>query len=1121
MIDENLQILNGSANLQKYLFGGDGDFQNDIIKMAAPSLRTGLRAAISEARKNVRRVDHEGMSVKVGDQVQSVMVTVQPLPQMGDGDMLFLVVFQDVGLPIERGSDSRRDLRASDGSKLLASSAANDKLIEQLESELETTRSDLEHSVRELEAANEELKSSNEELLSINEEMQSANAELERSKEEIRAVSDAVARASDDLENLLRSSQIATVFLDEHLQIRSFTPAIAEIYSLVPTDIGRPLEEFVPNVFDMPPLPDPTTRALEHTVLAHSGKSYIRRVLPYQSHTRESEGIVVTFTDVTQLRESEELFQLLVDASAQIVWVTSADGEVIDDSPSWRAFTGQTFDEWVGFGWANAIHPDDREPTQQAWQAVVKARQPLSIEYRLYHKESQQYRWMLVRAFPQRSSSGTIKRWVGMNTDIANRKLRELELADREAHLRRVIDNMLGFVGVLDTDGNLVEANQTALVAGGVRRDEVIGKKFWDCVWWNYDPAISQQLRNAFENVLTGETVRYDVVVRMAGDMRIAIDFMLVPVRDSEGRITHVIPSGVDINDRKCAERELKLSAERLSVAAQAAGFGMLNVDLEAGTVEFSPELKYIVGYADAHEFSLVPGELPPFIHPDDAKSLMQHYRQGMLGCESQESMAFNHRIVRPDGETRWVRLQTRTIYSHSNDATVARPSQIFGTLLDITQQHQFEEQLKAARDVAEAANRSKSAFVANMSHEIRTPMTAILGYADLIRDMIEHPDAVSHLQTIRRNGAYLLEIINDILDLSKIEAGKLDIEYERFEPVQLIEDVRSVMEVRATEGGLKLDVEYDGMLPQVIESDAKRLKQILINLVGNAIKFTKSGRVNMRVRYDSGIGLQPVNAAQDTLETYPALTFDIIDTGIGMNEDQMERLFKPFSQGDSSINRHFGGTGLGLAISQRLAAMLGGEIRVSSTADVGSTFTVSIAIGKLQDVALVDCETVTHEESKHSLQPSPGSMALNCHVLVVDDRRDIRFLSKRLLTKAGATVDECEDGQLAVDHVASLLANRRKPSGDALEGVRPTAKIALPDLILLDMQMPNLDGYQTARKLRVLGYSGPIIALTADAMHGDMNECIEAGCNDYLSKPIDSNKLVELVGKLTNRKDS
>ena len=256
-------------------------------------------------------------------------------------------------------------------------------------------------------------------------------------------------------------------------------------------------------------------------------------------------------------------------------------------------------------------------------------------------------------------------------------------------------------------------------------------------------------------------------------------------------------------------------------------------------------------------------------------------------------------------------------------------------------------------------------------------------------------------------------------------------------------------------------------------------MKQILINLVGNAIKFTKQGGVKILVAYEDR-----------------KLRFEVSDTGIGMTQEQRERLFKPFSQGDSSITQQFGGTGLGLAISGRLATMLGGDIVCDSELNRGSTFIATIGIGKITNVDLVTPKGSSPQSISQDL--TSDNIRLEANILVVDDRRDIRFLSKHILGKAGARITEAEDGLLAVETVKRAISESKTF-----------------DLILLDMQMPNLDGYKTAAALRQLGYPGPIIALTADAMQGDMNKCIEAGCNDYLSKPIDAASMLQLVSKM------
>ncbi len=1038
----------------------------------------------------------------------------------------------------------------------------------------------------------------------MNEELQSTNEELETSKEEIRSSSDAVARSNSDLENLLRSTRIATIFLDDDLTIRSFTPAATEIYGLIPTDVGRPLVQLVPSVHDMPPLPDPQSLDLddliEETVVAHSGKSFIRRVLPYQSHSGSAKGLVVTFNDVTQLKESQELFQLLVDASSQIVWITNAAGFVTEDSPSWRAFTGQTYDEWIGHGWLSAIHPSDREPTLNEWERVLKSGSTFSVEYRLRH-HSGGYRWTQVRAVAQRNPDGEIRRWIGMNADIDDRKRaeerlaiakdrlelsmevsdvapwnwdlqnnelvsnptlnrlfgfseneipklsefverideslrdrvsqaiqrtmqtgepydeeyavrfpsgetrhlrargkarlhsdgvmqdffgvviditqrkeRELDLAQREAHLRRVINNQLGLVGVIDRDGILLEVDDRSLEIAHTRRDEVIGKHFADAPWWSYDPEVAKGMRVAMDRAFAGEVVRYDVSLFSHGDDGVLIDFMIAPVANQSGEIEYLIPSGVDIRERAAYERSLKETSRRMEMAMRAGGMAAWEWTPQKSI--WTEQLYELIGVDPNQEAS---SELFfSLVHPDDIEQLKTQWQTAVDGTDAYNA---EFRIIRPDGQTRWINGMGEVVREKAGKVV-----KMYGVNWDSTREHEQAAALRESEQRAQAANASKSAFLANMSHEIRTPMTAILGYADLLKDFVQTEEAKQHLQTIRRNGDYLLGIINDILDLSKIEADKFEVEHERFDPTRVIEDVRSIMDVRARENGLSLAVEYDGKLPMVIESDAIRLKQILINLVGNAIKFTRAGRIQIRVWYEAAM---------------QHLHFDVVDTGIGMTQTQIDRLFKPFSQGDSSVSRHFGGTGLGLAISKRLAEMLGGGITASSTAGVGSTFSVTITTGDISDQPLVDHSS---GESVSSVLPSECGInvttaTLDCHVLIVDDRRDIRFLSKRILTKAGATVEECEDGRIAVKHMLQAIKINK-----------------CPDLILLDMQMPNLDGYQTARTLRELGYTGPIIALTADAMQGDMNECLEAGCNDYLSKPIDSQRMLQLIAGMT-----
>jgi len=431
-------------------------------------------------------------------------------------------------------------------------------------------------------------------------------------------------------------------------------------------------------------------------------------------------------------------------------------------------------------------------------------------------------------------------------------------------------------------------------------------------------------------------------------------------------------------------------------------------------------------------------------------------------------------------------------------DGTVDK---VIEVVMDITQRKQVEAELANARQVAEAANRSKSEFLANMSHEIRTPMTAILGFADLLAEDTDKPESINAVNTIRRNGEHLLRIINDILDLSKIEAGKLQIERTACSPVKIVADVASLMRVRADAKGLALQMEYEGPVPQTIETDPTRLRQVLINLVGNAIKFTETGSVRLLIRLLQSVGKPP------------RLQFDVIDTGVGMTREQLSGLFRPFAQADRSTSHRFGGTGLGLAMSKRLAEMLGGGIAVHSSPGKGSTLSVTIDAGPLDGVPMLDQPVEAAVESRQEVKASAASkVKLNCRVLLVEDSPDNQRLVALLLRKAGADVTVAENGTIAVEKALAGFPGRRQRHD---EGKRQF------DVVLMDMQMPVMDGYEATRRLRKEGYTVPIIALTAYAMKYDREKCLEAGCDDFLAKPVDRTSLLAMVAKYAPKKAS
>ena len=415
------------------------------------------------------------------------------------------------------------------------------------------------------------------------------------------------------------------------------------------------------------------------------------------------------------------------------------------------------------------------------------------------------------------------------------------------------------------------------------------------------------------------------------------------------------------------------------------------------------------------------------------------------------------------------------------------KPAGVLVSLDDVTELEEKEIELRLARDDAQAANRAKSDFLANMSHEIRTPMNAILGFTELLRRGYQHSaqDARKYLDIIHGSGKHLLELINDILDLSKVEAGRLDVERIPCAAHGVVQEVVRIMNVRAQEKGVALRVEFAQALPATVLTDASRLRQVITNLVGNALKFTSQGAVNVVMRMQS---------------TQPdaALMIDISDTGIGIAADKLEAIFEPFVQAEASTTRQFGGTGLGLAISRRFARALGGDVTVTSVVGRGSTFHVTIETGALHGVPWLEPAALAAAGEVHTIEDAAPWQFAPAHVLVVDDGAENRELVRLVLEATGLHVSEAEHGAAALEHMAR-------------EGA---------DLVLMDVQMPVMDGYTATRLLRERGYGVPVLALTANAMKGFEREIEAAGFSGFLTKPVDIDRmLAELALHLGGRR--
>lgn len=447
-------------------------------------------------------------------------------------------------------------------------------------------------------------------------------------------------------------------------------------------------------------------------------------------------------------------------------------------------------------------------------------------------------------------------------------------------------------------------------------------------------------------------------------------------------------------------------------------------------------------------------------LHPDDRERVRDAWR---IAAEKAEAFTVECRIRRWDGQYRWHLSGAVPMKDEHGDLACW-----FGTDTDIHEQKELQEQLAQAKEAAEEANRTKSAFLANVSHEIRTPLGAILGFCELLREpSLSNEDRVAYADIISRNGRELTSLIDDILDLSKVEAGCLDIVRRPTSLAALLGDVRQSLSLKAREKGIGLDLHTQAGVPATIMTDPMRLRQIVVNIIGNAVKFTERGGVDVDVRLDG-----------------KRVAIEVRDSGIGIPAAAQGRLFRAFSQADEATARRFGGTGLGLQLSRKLAQLLGGDVTlVRSEVGRGSSFVVTIDPG---DYSM----TTTDEERPPSKMDAGHCSLQGLRVLLAEDAPDNQYLISYLLKKNGASVDVAGNGVEAV---------RKGLSADY-------------DIVLMDIQMPVLDGFDATRELRRRGFARPIIALTAHAMREEREECMRAGFTDHLSKPIDSGRLIEAV---------
>jgi PAS domain S-box-containing protein len=649
---------------------------------------------------------------------------------------------------------------------------------------------------------------------------------------------------------------------------------------------------------------------------------------------------------------------------------------------------------------------------------------------------------------------------IALNNKLAAVQRTVASLEDSEQRFRRIADASPVLLWISDPTGNRTLSNQAWCDFTGLSQEESLA----EC-WRESVHPDDRSVYRAKWYECAKEAARFQHEFRLrhrSGTFRWVME-QAIPLFSSNGRLEAYVSSCVDLSLRSSDELQYQHNEARFRAVSEAAPLGIVVTDSNGNCIYSNHKFQGISGLGT--EQSLGYGWLRT-VHTEDYEELRTAWSEATKSSHSFERV---FRYQHADGSIVWCSLKAAAI--NSTDTV----SGWVCTIEDITTKRKVEADLVAAKQAAEAAMHSKSQFLANMSHEIRTPLTAIIGFADALRQENRLEPAQNHcLDVILNNGRHLLTIINQILDLSKIDAGALSIESSPCNVVDMIEELLLMFAPTVSEKSLALDVSYQWPLPRCITTDPLRLKQVLINLIGNAIKFTSKGSITIGVSWH-----------QDSQQ----VAFSIADTGIGMSEEQCANLFTPFYQANDSITRMFGGTGLGLSISQRLIRALGGSIEVRSTPNVGSTFRFSI---KSQDTTE---EVFTHNTSSHAFAAKNRSSAppsLSGRVLFADDALDNRRLVEHLVRLTGAEIVLVENGQEAIE-----VATR-----DHF------------DLILMDIQMPVVDGLSATRTIRESGVITPIVALSAGAMVSDVEKALAAGCSMHLSKPFERTTFYETLSR-------
>ena len=792
-------------------------------------------------------------------------------------------------------------------------------------------------------------------------------------------------------------------------------------------------------------------------------RKFLGSISPHVSETGEFLGVINIGMDVThvekvekELKEKEALLQTILDTAPAGINYLDNNMRILMSNDTWAGWLEYNKDDIIGKQIQEVASGESLESYLKIIPLVRETGEGRTITYWAPVKGQQCY--FMAYLSPYFTDKGKLLGIVNIVVDITESKKAEEAIREREHFLRTVIDTAPAYILFIDEMFIFRQVNKAYAEMNGLSIDKVIGRRVEEFVPKHIMVQIVGQVEKMLdEKIMIPFEIKYMVQNQMHY-FYAAVN----PVYSDQGEYQGFIYVGVDISEQRRAAEALFESETKFRALTESAPDGIFILNDDKKITFWNAAAESIFNFKASEALGKhISGLLVAEEDIDEYEQQMMDFYDldsGTISANNMEMAAVDKfgRKFPVDLSFSGLKVQGRWMG--------------IGIARDISQRKAMEADLQQAKELAEAANKAKSEFLANMSHEIRTPMNAILGFSQLLQNKVAGEQEKSYVDAINTSGKSLLSLINDILDLSKIEAGRLELEYEAINPYNIFREIENIFSFKISEKGLEFHTEMDKDIPHGLILDEIRLRQVLVNLVGNALKFTSEGYIKISVNKEYS----------DNDESKLNLIFSVRDSGIGIQQDQQDNIFEAFKQQSGQSTRKFGGTGLGLAISKRLVEMMGGEITLASTIGEGSTFKV-----KLKDVpvaAAVDMNDVDKSGEITDIK------FINLNVLLVDDIEVNRKLIKEYFIDCDVNFIEAENGVQAIT----------------------MAKEFKPDIILMDMKMPEMDGYEATKKIRTIEAIKhiPIIALTASAMKGDEQKIKDAGCNGYLSKPVDKNDL-------------